>query len=160
MPKSLTRALLLAAVAGTALGPALAAPAAAAPLKTECTSFQTRRGEPTARLRLQGVRDDGVARIGPRFSGEWLRDLVIQVIWRQVDAGTTQRVELHSPDGALYQRFVAEVDRKGIVETRVPVAGSWITLNGLFGEWTAVLYLDGEPGPLVTCGFLIDRPGR
>ncbi len=72
------------------------------------------------------------------------------------------RLRLYSPDGNLYQvlryrlpRAVPSSPRRRIspppraLEASVPIAGSQILWGSLYGRWTAVATLEGEPG---SCG--------
>src|SRR5262245_15077253 len=61
-----------------------------------------------------------------------------------------------TPQGHLYQRFSIPFDAtlhrhaRGAVRSvsaRLPVAGTAITTNGLYGRWTVVPYVDDELAP-------------
>jgi hypothetical protein len=94
-----------------------------------------------------------------------VRDLRIRVRWN-VAGSHAQRLELLSPDGALYQRMVTAFDADALrvaspqsnfvpVETLLPVAGTWITDNSLFGDWTVNVYLDQAQTPITSATFLV-----
>jgi hypothetical protein len=91
------------------------------------------------------------------------RDIHIQVSWN-VPGRHLQRLHLIAPDGALYQRFTATFDgddprrsytnpREVLVDTLVPIAGTWITEYAMGGQWTIEVYVDDGPTPVATSGF-------
>jgi hypothetical protein len=89
-----------------------------------------------------------------------LRYLYIYVTWNLPGGPNTQRIELFSPDGALYQRFSTEFTSPTsatTTETWVPVGGTWITQHSLFGAWRVEVYLDGSATPVATSGFVLDE---
>lgn len=89
-----------------------------------------------------------------------LRELYIRVTWNLPGGPNTQRIELFSPNGALYQRFSMEFTSPTTVtttETWVPVGGTWITQYSLFGAWRVEVYLDGSATPVATSGFVLDE---
>lgn len=63
------------------------------------------------------------------------------------------RLRVHAPGGFLYQVFELPLDashgRRRRFEARLPVAGSSIMANGLYGRFEVVPYLDDQPRP---CG--------
>jgi hypothetical protein len=68
----------------------------------------------------------------------------------------TQRVELITPDGSVYQNLtqeVASVTGTAVVETRLPVAGTWITKYDLHGRWTVNVYLDDALKPVTSAAL-------
>jgi hypothetical protein len=109
-----------------------------------------------ATVQFVGVGHDGVLMPSGSFSEPTLRDLLIDVTWNLPGGGHTQRVELFSPDGALYQRFRAPIGTAApqTIETRVPVGGTWMTQHSLFGGWSVVVYLDDDTIPATSTGFV------
>jgi len=72
-----------------------------------------------------------------------------------------QRVELASPDGALYRRFASTFTWTGrpvSVITRLPVTASAITDSGLYGEWCAEVFLYDEDAPIARRRFVLTPP--
>lgn len=127
-----------------------------------------------------GLGHDGTATRDVEFSAEELRDLLIVVRWQHLAGAHTQRLELFSPDGSLYQRLSADVavgeERPGRppqapargksaarakvrrpieVETRLPVGGTWITEHALLGPWRVDVYLDREDMPVTSEVFVL-----
>ncbi len=122
---------------------------------------------PAAMLEFLAIGRDGATTLpGESFSVGRARDLRI-LVWWNVAGSHTQRLELLSPDGALYQRIVGAFDADAArfegrsrsdfvpVETLLPVAGTWITDNSLFGDWTVNVYLDGERTPITSATFFV-----
>ena len=69
-------------------------------------------------------------------------------------------VELITPDGSVYQTLtqpVESVTGTTVVETRLPVAGTWITQYDLHGRWTVNVYLDDAVKPVTSAGFTIAK---
>jgi hypothetical protein len=89
-----------------------------------------------------------------------VRELRIIVLWNVVGEHT-QRLELITPDGALYRRYatafvgVAHPSRRTPVEMRVPVGGTWIMDYSLFGTWRADVYLDDQLTPITREAFVL-----
>jgi hypothetical protein len=118
-------------------------------------------GFATARLSFVGVLGNGRNRTGESFSGTDLRELRLIVEWTEIEQVHHQRVELTSPDGALYQRVASTFTGTGrpvSVTTRVPVTGSAITNAGLYGEWCAEVFLDDEDAPIARRRFMLTPP--
>jgi hypothetical protein len=118
---------------------------------------------PLATLDFIGMSYQGVPMPRTDFSVESLRHLRILVWWNAPGPGHVQRLDLYAPDGALYQRFTAAVDetsRRGdgltLVETVLPVAGTWITQHTLLGAWSVQVFLDDGPEPAASASFVID----
>src|SRR5262249_41046991 len=72
-----------------------------------------------------------------------------------------------TPQGHLYQPFSIPFDatlprhKRGAlrsVSARLPVAGTAITTNGLYGRWMVVPYLDGETDPCTGARHFIIQP--
>ena len=102
----------------------------------------------------------GRERRAQRFDADRLRSLVIQVGWRTLVGIHTQRLELITPDGSVYQTLnqpVESVTGTAVVETRLPVAGTWITQYDLHGRWTVNVYLDDAVKPVTSAGFTIAK---
>jgi hypothetical protein len=90
-----------------------------------------------------------------------VRELKINVWWNV--AGTqTQRLELFAPDGSLYRRFSTAFDANAatsgntVVETRLPVGGTWITEYSLYGAWRVDVYLAGQPTLVTSASFILN----
>jgi hypothetical protein len=113
-------------------------------------------GPVAATVQFVGLGQDGGVDPGAAFSGQTLRDLLVDVTWNLPGGSHVQRLELFSPDGALYQRFSVPLDNPGTattLETRLPVGGTWITEHSLFGTWRVLVYLDNNATPVATAGF-------
>jgi hypothetical protein len=114
-----------------------------------------------ARVSFVGVLTNGRNRTGESFPGNDLRELRLVVEWTEIEKVHHQRVELSSPDGALYQRFASTFTGSGrpvSVITRLPVTGSAITDSGLYGEWCAEVFLDDEDAPIARRRFFLTPP--
>jgi hypothetical protein len=97
--------------------------------------------------------DNGAANCTPAtsFRVGSLRDLVVNVNWENLSAGThTQMLEILMPGGGLYQSgqtsfLVANSTQSSLTMTRtLPVAGTWISQRGITGEWAVRVSLDGK----------------
>ena len=118
-------------------------------------SQQAQRRE-SATIELVGVNHHGREHRAKRFDADRLRSLLIQVEWKTLVGQHTQRVELLTPDGSVYQNLtehVASATGKAFVETRLPVAGTWITEYDLHGRWTVNVYLDDAVKPITSEQF-------
>jgi hypothetical protein len=118
-------------------------------------------GFATARMSFVGVLGNGRNRAGESFPAADLRELRVVVDWTEIEQVHHQRVELTSPDGALYQRFASTITGTGhavSVITRLPVTGSAITDSGLYGEWCAEVFLDDEDAPIARRRFILTPP--
>ncbi len=109
---------------------------------------------PSATLQFIGVNHDGKSTGGVEFSGGLVRDLRILVGWQHLAGSHSQRLDLFSPDGSLYQRFTTPFADTS-VETRLLVGGTWITQNSLFGAWRVEVFLDGEKMPITSGAFVL-----
>jgi hypothetical protein len=117
-------------------------PSSAAASAASCTVDEPRMLAPVSvRVTFTGVQRDGTLASGYRFGVAALSDLLIVIQWPGLGP-RTQRLELFTPDGALYQRITAPVPASGRVETRLPVSGTWITQQSLYGTWCVGLYAD------------------
>ena len=115
----------------------------------------------SARLSFSGIGARGQVTEGAHFPGGTLRSLRIEVEWREIEDGHQQRLELFSPDGALYQRFTTSFTgngRRTAVDTALPVAGTSITDAGLYGEWCAEVFLDDDDAPIARRPFRLTSP--
>ena len=116
-----------------------------------------------ARVEFIGVQLNGSEHRGHRFSSARLSDLRILVHWRHLFLNHhRQRLDIHAPDGALYQsltRLLTARDVDAPVETVLPVNGTWITRYGLYGTWCVEVFLDDEDQP-VTHARLVIKPSR
>ena len=138
-----------------------------------------------ARLHFVGLLHDKRLVRGEEFSAESLRDLLIVVEYRHLSGPHIQRIDLFSPDGALYQQLSTEFtlaggrvpgegpkpakakgrgsDQRGgwgeAVETRLQVGGTWITEHSLFGAWRVEVYLDSERMPITSRVFVLIPEG-
>jgi hypothetical protein len=98
------------------------------------------------------------------FWAQTVRELKI-IVWWNVAGTQTQRLELFTPDGALYRRFSVAFDAdatrsaqgRTAVETRLPVGGTWITEYSLFGAWRVDVYLGAQPTPITSASFVLNR---
>ena len=114
-----------------------------------------------ARVSFVGVLGNGRNRTGESFPGSDLRELRLIVEWTEIEKVHHQRLEVVSPDGALYQRFASTFTGSGrplSVITRLPVTGSAITDSGLYGEWCAEVFLDDEDAPIARRRFFLTPP--
>jgi len=112
----------------------------------------------SASVELVGVNRHGRERSGVRFDTDRVRVLLIQVSWKTLVGEHTQRVELITPDGSVYQNLtepVASVTGTAFVETRLPVTGTWITEYDLHGKWTVNVYLDDAVTPVASERFTL-----
>lgn len=109
---------------------------------------------PAATLQFIGVNQNGSQTGGANFSGASLRDLRILVGWQNLSGTHSQRLDFFSPDGSLYQRFATQFAGTP-VETRLPVGGTWITQNSLFGAWRVEVFLDGDRTPITSSVFVL-----
>jgi hypothetical protein len=118
-------------------------------------------GFAVARVSFVGVLGNGRNRAGETFPGGDLRELRLIVEWTEIERVHHQRLEVTSPDGALYQRFVSAFTGTGrpvSTVTRLPVTGSAITDSGLYGEWCAEVFLDDEDAPIARRRFVLTPP--
>ena len=114
-----------------------------------------------ARVSFVGVLTSGRNRAGESFPGNDLRELRLVVEWTEIERLHHQRLEVSSPDGALFQRFAATFVGSGrpvTVTTRLPVTGSAITDSGLYGEWCAEVFLDDDDAPIARRRFFLTPP--
>jgi hypothetical protein len=109
-----------------------------------------------AMVQFVAISRRGETLAGDSFEVGTMRDLKI-LVWWSVAGQHVQRLELVSPDGSLYQRFVAafDTDAAKLVETMLPVAGTWITDHSLFGQWTVNVYLDDAQTPFTSASFSV-----
>lgn len=84
------------------------------------------------------------------FSVTTIRDLSLDVEWKNVPAGThTQQVALVQPNGVVYQTvshaFAVPDGTVGspALNDVIPVAGTFITQRSLTGQWSVEVSLDG-----------------
>jgi hypothetical protein len=113
------------------------------------------------RLSFVGIIASGRTQVGAEFSGAGLRELRIVSAWTDLEEDHQQRVEVFSPDGALYQRFTGAFTATGrplSVTTRLPVEGTSIVDAGLYGAWCVELYLDDEDEPIARRRFTLTAP--
>jgi hypothetical protein len=125
-----------------------------------CPADEVHHGkqEPRAKVALQGVGRDRTVKAGTRFIADRLSDLRVNVQWRFVEDDLVQRIELIAPDGAVYQRMAMAIPADRKTETRVPVAGTWITQHSLYGAWCVEVFLEGVPTPVARRGFVLNPP--
>jgi len=109
---------------------------------------------PSATLQFVAVNNDGTSAGGAAFSGDLVRALRILVAWQNLPGTHSQRLELYSPDGSLYQEFSTQFAGTP-VEARLPVTGTWITQYSLFGAWQVDVYLDSEGMPITSGVFVL-----
>ena len=135
--------------------------AGAAPASAERPGHVERdhHGRGPARVSFTAVTARGEHR-GQHFRADRVRVLVITVDWRTLVGVHTQQLELVAPDGAVYQRFSAPVESvsgHAAVETRVPVAGTWITQYSLLGKWHVRVYLDEGVAPVTVAAVTLAK---
>jgi hypothetical protein len=95
---------------------------------------------------------------GREFTAAELGDVKIVVRWKNLFGNHQQRLELIAPDGSVYQsllRPLTVTDAGLPVITLVPVSGTWITRNGLFGSWCVDVYFDQDERPLASRRLVI-----
>jgi hypothetical protein len=89
------------------------------------------------------------------LSAAAVKDLRIEILLTEDAATRPVQVKLYNPRGRLYQILDAVAD-PGVTKSNgrskrgerlfvalLPVAGTQITLNALYGTWRAEVYLDG-----------------
>ena len=119
---------------------------------------QAQQRRESATVALVGVNQHGRERTGVRFDTDRVRLLLIQVTWKTLVGAHTQRVELITPDGSVYQNLtehVSSVTGTAFVETRLPVTGTWITEYDLHGKWMVNVYLDDAVKPVTSERFTL-----
>jgi hypothetical protein len=97
------------------------------------------------------------------FEAQVLREVKINVWWN-VGGTHTQRLELFAPDGSLYRRLSVSFDANALprtqgrvlVQTLLPVGGTWITEYSLFGAWRVDVYLGSQSTPVTTASFVLN----
>ncbi len=109
----------------------------------------------SATLQFISVNNDGGSTGGAAFSSTLVRDLRILVAWQNLSGSHSQRLELFSPDGSLYQRFSTGFVNASSVETDLPVGGTWITEFSLFGAWRVDVFLDSGQMPITSNVFVL-----
>ena len=118
------------------------------------TSGSAAPAMPSATLQFIAANNDGTSTGGAEFSGDLVRALRILVAWQNLSGTHSERLEIYSPDGSLYQQFSAQFAGTP-VETRLPVSGTWITQSSLFGAWRVDVYLDGGGMPITSGAFVL-----
>ena len=116
-----------------------------------------KQGE-AARVQFTGVTQSGQEQHGQHFAAAGLRSLLINVQWRTLVGAHTQRLELITPDGSVYQTLTTPVESvtgTAVAETRLPVSGTWITEYSLHGHWKVNVYLDDAVRPVTTADFTL-----
>ena len=114
----------------------------------------------SAQVTFVALTQEGRERRGSHFRAAEVRVLTITVEWRTLVGAHTQRLELMTPDGSVYQRFTSDVESvtgRAIVETRLPVAGTWITQYSLEGKWKVNVYLDDAVAPVTSDTFTLAK---
>lgn len=163
MRRALDTGLVLLLAGGLALAGAPAAfagspkPPAPASRRAGLESEHPRGG---ARVHFVAVAHNGREHRGQHFTAARVRFLTIRVEWPRLAGSHTQRLDLIAPDGAVYQRFtspVETVEGRATVETRLPVAGTWITEFSLEGRWTVNVYRDSADTPSATATFTLSK---
>lgn len=121
----------------------------------EHAQIQHHRGDARARIRFIGMTRDGQELDGPRFHGRSIAMVRIIVDWNRLGTPGTQRLDVFTPTGDLYRSFTETATDDTPVETRLPVAGTWITQHSMYGAWCAEVSLVGEEGPAARHGFIL-----
>jgi hypothetical protein len=107
------------------------------------------RGEPAAHLRFTGVYRNQRTEHGNHLSSQNLAAVKMNVKWKHLPQGGTQRIEVFTPNGDLYRAFTARVNHDTPSETLLTVTG-WITDHSLWGKWCVEVFLNGEgDGPVL-----------
>ena len=119
------------------------------------TGGSTPTAVPSATLQFVAMNNDGTSAGGAAFSGDLVRALRILVAWQNLSGTHSERLELFSPDGSLYQQFSTQFAGTP-VETRLSVTGTWITQYSLFGAWRVDVFLDSETMPITSGVFLLN----
>ncbi len=109
---------------------------------------------PGATIQFVSINNDGSQTGGAEFLGSVIRDLRILVGWQNLSGGHTQRLELFTPDGSLYQRLATSFTGTS-VEAGLPVGGTWITEHALFGAWRVEVFLDSQQMPITSGVFVL-----
>jgi hypothetical protein len=121
---------------------------------------------PLATIELIGINAQGrsIPRLGRLLRG--MRDLEINVWWT-VPGQHVQKLRVIAPDGSLYQSLTATFDGDRnrrrlsvhggdtLVQTLLPVAGTWITEYSMEGLWTIEVYMDDGARPVATSSFRV-----
>ena len=95
-----------------------------------------------------------------RIQGD-ARSFSVVVEYKHLEDTHAQRLVLFSPDGSLFRRFSTTFSSSGKrteVTTVVPVVGTAISDSGLFGDWCAEVFLDGDATPIVAKSFEVAKP--
>jgi hypothetical protein len=100
-----------------------------------------------------------VERAGHRFRLDHLDTLSVVVEWKNVAGPETQRVEVFTPTGNLYQSFSAELN-ENVMTTLIPVSGSWIEKYKMTGDWCVLVYVDSQADPITHESFTLRLPHR
>lgn len=108
-----------------------------------------------AEVSFEAVKRDRSVRPGHKFQAERVSDLLVIVDWSGVRPGQEQHLEVFAPDGSVYQRTATALSQNGRTETRLPVAGTWITQYSLYGEWCVQVYLDRGAAPIARKTFVL-----
>lgn len=119
------------------------------------TGGSTPTAVPSATLQFVAMNNDGTSAGGAAFSADLVRALRILVAWQNLSGTHSERLELFSPDGSLYQQFSTQFAGTP-VETRLSVTGTWITQYSLFGAWRVDVFLDSETMPITSGVFLLN----
>jgi len=130
------------------------------------SSLASATGEPSgplAMIQFIGLTQDQQVLERYDFEAQALREVKINVWWDLAGA-QTQRLELFAPDGALYRRVSASFDANALprtqgrvlVQTPLPVGGTWITEYSLFGTWRVDVYLGGQTSPVTSASFVLN----
>ena len=166
MRRVLDTGLALVLVGGLALAGAPAAfaagpkPLTPPPPPSRGARLESGHHRAPAEVTFVALTQNGHERRGSHFTAARVRVLKIKVEWQTLVGAHTQQLELITPDGSIYQRFTAPVESvtgRAWVETRVPVAGSWITRHSLEGQWEVKVYLDEAVTPVTTATFTLAK---
>lgn len=96
-------------------------------------------------------------RKGHSFRLDQLGVLTIVVEWKNVTSPETQRLEVWTPTGNLYQSFTQEI-AESRTQTILPVSGSWIDKHSMTGEWCVQVYVESHPDPITRESFTLHLP--
>jgi hypothetical protein len=134
-----------------------------APPGTLATATPANAFEAPALVQFVGLMQDQQLLERNDFEAQIVREVRINVWWN-VGGTQTQRLELFAPDGSLYRRVSASFDANALprtqgrvlVQTPLPVGGTWITEYSLFGAWRVDVYLAGQSAPVTSASFVLN----
>ncbi|MFQ5901423.1 MAG: fibronectin type III domain-containing protein [Thermodesulfobacteriota bacterium] len=97
---------------------------------------------------------------GTQFLANEVKDIYILVYWQGGSGSYSERLEVYTPEGSLYQRFEESFTANSsstTVTVKLPVAGTYITQHAIFGQWTVKVYLDNDSEPVATASITLQQ---